>query len=127
MKLSKTTSLLILLCGMTSCNSIKTNVPYYNNHLKYFGFVFIDTGWDDPTDSEIKTNYKDEVSGFSNIADIYVGSPTDDIVKRMKDFNDMEMKSWLHLYDMFFDHVGTNYLSGSQYDLRDDYKERWDE
>ena len=98
-----------------------------HGHLKYFGFALIDVGWDDPTDKEKKTNYLDEVAPFSNIADLLVVEPTDDIVDRLQAMAAREVKAILHLHEIFF------YLasqggerSGALYDLRDDYKKRWD-
>lgn len=104
-------------------NSI-TNI---NSHIKYFGFTIVDTYWDDPTDSETKTNYADEIHTFSNIADILVVNPNDNLVQRTQTFVDLELKAILHLNELFFELVDTNSLSGSNYDLRADYQERWNE
>lgn len=87
----------------------------------------IDTYWDDPTDNQTKTNYIDEVFGFSNIADILVVNPSDNIVARMTEMNDFQVKSILHLSEIFFEIVGTSSPSGVEYDLRSDFQSRWDE
>ncbi len=95
------------------------------SHIKYFGFTIIDTHWDDPTDSETKRNYADEVHDFSNLADILVVSPTDNLTQRVQAFNNLDMKTVLHLNELFFELVGTNSPSGADYNLRTDYEERW--
>src|SRR5690554_999936 len=81
-------ALILLILLLISCR--KENKPDKTNstsHIKYFGFTLIDTYWDDPTDNQTKTNYIDEVSEFSNIADILVVTPSDNIVTRMQDIN----------------------------------------
>ncbi|MEY8848583.1 hypothetical protein AB9K26_07195 [Psychroserpens sp. XS_ASV72] len=98
-----------------------------NTHIEYFGFTIVDTFWDDPTDSETKTNYADEIHNFSNIADILVINPNDNIVQRTQTFADLNLKSILHLNELFFELVDNNSPSESNYDLRSDYQERWNE
>ncbi len=96
-------------------------------HIKYFGFTLIDTYWDDPLDSINKTVYNDEVYSFSNIADILVVTPTDNIVTRMMDMNQLDMKAYIHISELFFEYVGTTSgQSGADYNLRADYQARWD-
>ncbi len=97
-----------------------------NKHIKYFGFSLIDTYWDDPTDSEIRTNYLNEVASFSNIADILVLSPNDNIIAKMQNMNNLGVKSILHLTEIFFEFEAKGGLSGVKYKLRHDYKNRWD-
>ena len=118
-------SILVLSC---SKDRLKDPLPVkQNQNLKYFGFSLIDVGWDDPADSETKTNYIDEVASFSNVADILVLAPTDNVVSRMQAFEQMEVKVILHLSEIFFELVSTGGTkSGVIYGLRDDYKERWD-
>lgn len=96
-----------------------------NSHIEYFGFTIIDTYWDDPTDSETKTNYADEIYTFSNLADILVVKPNDNLVQRTQTFVDFELKAILHLNELFFELIDTNSPSSSNYDLRPDYQERW--
>ncbi len=117
----------ILLSFLQSCSDDDTSpVKSIDSTLKYFGFTLIDTYWDDPSDNIEKTNYVDEVHSFSNIADILVVTPEDNLVARMKEMNGLQMRSILHLNEIFFEQIGTNSASGAQYDLRIDYKERWD-
>lgn len=95
-------------------------------HIKYFGFTLIDTYWDDPTDSSTKTNYLDEVSSFSNVADILVVSPEDDLKDRISRMDQVGVKCVLHISELFFKIVDNKSSSGANYDLRADYKKRWD-
>ena len=122
------TYLLALVCLM-SCNKDNAPDPTHDlgSHIKYFGFVLIDTYWDDPTDAEPKTNYADEIYGFSNLADILIINPTDAIHRRVRTFNKLDMKAVLHLNELFFDIAGTNNQSGTDYDLRLDYEDRWNQ
>ncbi|MFS4494461.1 hypothetical protein [Maribacter sp. 2308TA10-17] len=98
-----------------------------NSHIEYFGFTIIDTYWDDPTDSESKTNYADEIHNFSNLADVLVVSPNADLTQRIQTFADLDLKAILHLNELFFELIDTNSPSGSNYNLRPDYKDRWNE
>lgn len=126
--------LIVVTLIFTSCtkDSIEANTEPINNsnqqysHIKYFGFALIDTYWDDPNDGINKTIYNDEVHTFSNIADILVVNPTDDIITRITDMNNLEMKPYLHISELFFELVGTSGPSGASYDLRPDYQSRWD-
>lgn len=98
-----------------------------SDHIKYFGFTLIDTYWDDPTDSLSKTNYTDEVHSFSNMADILVVTPSDYIIDRVNSMVNFDMKAVLHLNEIFFEVVGASSASGTDYDLRPDYQQRWDD
>lgn len=104
-----------------------SSIGNLNSHIEYFGFTIIDTYWDDPTDSETKANYADEIYTFSNLADILVVNPNDDLVQRTQTFSDFELKAILHLNELFFELVDTNSPSGANYDLRPDYQQRWNE
>jgi len=120
-----------VLCFLVSCNkqdnsSESSRPPADSSHLKYFGFTLIDTYWDDPTDAQDKTNYSDEVAPFSNVADILVISPSENIVSRMAVFEALQMKSILHIAELFFEIEGEASPSGNDYTLRTDYQERWD-
>jgi hypothetical protein len=118
-------SSLIIGCNKST---IKEPLPVKTNtNLTYFGYTLIDVGWDDPSDKEIKTNYIDEVADFSNVADILVVEPTDNIVARLQTFNQNGVKAMLHLNEIFFEQKSTGgNKSGFIYGLRSDYKTRWD-
>ncbi|MDC8000582.1 hypothetical protein POV26_06010 [Aequorivita todarodis] len=121
-------TLIFAIILLLSCHTENQPEPPLNSsHIKYFGFTLIDTYWDDPTDNQPKTNYIDEVFGFSNVADILVVDPFDTIVSRLTAMNDLQVKSILHLSEIFFELVGTSSPSGAEYGLRTDYRSRWDE
>ncbi|WP_452222410.1 hypothetical protein [Lacinutrix salivirga] len=123
----KQTILLFFLAAIFSCdnnNNINNSQP--ESHIKYFGFSLIDVFWDDPTDDpSTTTNYINEVSAFSNIADILVLNPTDNIVNRLDIMNNQDVKAYLHISELFFEQSGTNAPSGTNYNLRTDYQQRW--
>lgn len=138
MSLSKTYislfSLLLLSIAISSCKKEKVPEPVHDEFFcdtmpppQYFGFTLIDTYWDDPSDAETKTNYADEVHSFSNLADILVYDPAQDISSNLHVFDSLEMKAMLHLNEIFFEVVGTNAPSGTEYGLRADYQSRWDQ
>lgn len=114
--------LCLLACGKENSSDLQVAAA---PHVQYFGFTLIDTFWDDPTDTEVKGNYADEVQGFCNLADILVVSPDDDIVQRTAVFTEYGMKAVLHLAPLFFEAVGSESPSGTDYDLRPDYVARW--
>lgn len=120
---------ILILSILLACEKDEESSSFgnLNSHIEYFGFTIIDTYWDDPTDNQTKTNYIDEVFGFSNIADILVANPSDNIVARMTEMNNLQVKSILHLSEIFFEMVGTSSPSGTKYVLRSDYRSRWDE
>lgn len=121
-------TLIFVTVLLASCHKENQSDQTINSsHIKYFGFTLIDTYWDDPSDNQTKTNYIDEVFGFSNIADILVVNPSDNIVPRMTEMNDFQVKSILHLSEIFFEIVGTSSPSGVEYNLRTDFQSRWDE
>lgn len=120
--------LLLFICCNNPDKSLGIIDPTVNEneHLKYFGFTLIDTYWDDPTDSQTKTNYSDEVAPFSNVADILVVLPTDNVIARMQSMQQLQMKSMLYITELFFEIEGTAAPSGNDYALRSDYQSRWD-
>lgn len=113
---------------MLSCSK-EASVPDNStiDHLKFFGFTLIDTYWDDPTDGKNKMNYIDEVASFSNVADMLVIGPKDNLVERMKQMERYQMKAILHLHGLFFEQTGTTGPSGVKFSLRTDFQNRWDE
>lgn len=117
--------LIVLLVFACSNDKTTNSINEKESHLKYFGFTLIDTYWDDPTDDNSISNYKDEVYSFSNIADILVVNPTDNIISRINAFDALNMKAMLHINELFFEIIGNNAPSGTQYALRNNYQERW--
>ncbi|WP_420573554.1 hypothetical protein [Kordia sp.] len=117
----------ILFFGCSSEEAVIHSDSDVSSHIEYFGFTLVDTYWDDPTDTEVKTNYADEVHSFSNMADILVVHPTDNIVNRINTMQLLQMKSILHLQELFFEVNGDAAPSGTNYSLRSDYQSRWNE
>lgn len=128
--MKKLVPLLIMSFLLPACNGKRLKEPLpakVNQNLKYFGYTLVDVGWDDPTDKETRTNYLDEVQGFSNVADILVVNPTDNIVSRVMAFDQNGVQAILHLNEVFFEQKGTGGdKSGIIYGLRTDYQKRWD-
>lgn len=121
-------TLLFFIISLGSCHKESQPEPSVSTaHIKHFGFALIDVYWDDPTDNQTKTNYIDEVYTFSNIADISVENTTDNIIGRMTQMNNLQVKSVLHLSELFFELVGNASPSGFDYALRVDFQARWDE
>ena len=126
--ISFTAFVVILLLG---CNDSDNGLgilepnPTTTDHLEYFGFTLVDTLWDDPTDSETKADYSDEVAPFSNVADILVVFPTDNVTARLQKMQQLQMNSILHVAHLFFEIEGSDAPSGTDYTLRTDYQDRW--
>ncbi len=119
-------SYIFIVSALFNCDAVDERyVLDKSPHIKYFGFTLIDTDWDDPTDAEKKTNYADEIDHFSNLADMLVIEPDDNLVKRAQYFVELELKAVLHLNELFFELKGTDSPSGSDYDLRAEYLIRW--
>ena len=95
-----------------------------NPNLKYFGYTLVDVGFNDPTDNSSKTNYIDEVADYSNVADILVTEPTDNIVSRMQVFDQYGVKSVIHLFYLLFEETAQGGGSGHIYSLRSNYQSR---
>lgn len=94
--------------------------------LAYFGFAVVDCGWDDPHDGVPKTNYVDEVSGFSNIAQMCVYSADDFIQERIDLFQAAGIKAILHVEAILFKHAAdASSPSGSRATLRANAQENW--
>ena len=108
---------LIFLCILITTFSCKDKTEVIDttessSHIKYFGFTLVDTYWDDPTDSETKTNYADEVHSFSNMADILVAFPSQDIKPNLNIFESYDLKAVLHLNEIFFGQDGKVAIHG---------------
>jgi hypothetical protein len=122
-------TLLILVVILTSTCKKEDTPPEIlatPGQIEYFGFAMIDVGWDDPFDSpSTQKNYLEEVAHFSNIADILVENPLDNIKDRLLDMNSNNVKAYVRIQNIFFEETGINAPSGTQYTLRADYEMRW--
>lgn len=122
-----TVSLCLLLMGVhINTYAAKVN-PAPSNSLKYFGFAAIDCGWDDPQDKISKTNYVDEVSGFTNIGHMGVFSKDDLLAKRMEVFHQAKVKAMLHIEPLLFSRTKVNTPSGTKLSLRPEAEKLWND
>lgn len=96
------------------------------DHLQFFGFALVDVFWDDPSDRALVSNYIEEVAPFCNIADMLVVEPSDNIVDRLSFFSASNVKAIIHLNFLLFEQVGNDAPSGANFDLRKDFRQRWD-
>ncbi len=93
---------------------------------KYFGYALIDCGHDDPFDTSPKTNYVTEVAAFTNIAQMCVFSPNDNIVSRLNLMTKNGMTAMLSVQGIFFaGKPDASTGSGLKFTLLPDYKTRW--
>ncbi|WP_235293779.1 hypothetical protein [Portibacter lacus] len=122
---------ILLSCIFFSCSKDPNTEPLpspRNPNLKYFGFSLVDVFFDDPTDDDPKTNYASEVFEMSNLADILVFAPDQNIISNLEIMDGFQMKAYLHLNEIFFELKETGGdKSGVINGLRSDYQERWTE
>ena len=89
------------------------------NGLGYFGFTVVDCGWDDPSDATVKKNYIDEVSSFSNIAQMCVYASSDKISNRITRFSNVGVKAIVSIESILFQPgQGTSPSGGKKMILR---------
>lgn len=122
--------LLIIASMVTACkvspSSTVVSVETSSNGLEYFGFAVVDCGWDDPHDDEIRTNYVDEVTGFTNVAQMCVYDATENLQSRIELFSKANIKALLHIELILFTHQPSIFTgSGVKAKLRSDAQERW--
>lgn len=94
-------------------------------HLQFFGFALVDVLWDDPHDAVATTNYITEVDSFSNLAQLGIYTPTDNIITRVQLMNELCVKPLLSIQSIFFEYVDTIAPSGVNYNLLANYEDRW--
>lgn len=119
---------IILLTGLgTACsNPAGTPVPT-NASLRYFGYALIDCGLDDPTDTTHQKNYVSEVASFSNVAQMCVFDPSENIVDRLQLMSKNDLRALLSVQAIFF--VGnpdSSQGSGMNFDIHPQYQMRWE-
>lgn len=122
----------LLTCSvlLISCNTalffptISSPAPA---HLKYFGHYFVDVEVDDPHDTTNKTNFTDEVASSSNLAQMTAYYASQDLRTRIKTMNDLCVKPFLSLQEVFFDRINAAAPSGGKrFALVSDYQSRWE-
>lgn len=93
---------------------------------RYFGYAVVDCGYDDPLDSEVRTNYVSEVASFTNIGQMCAYDPSDNIVARLQFMTDNGMQAILSIQGIFFEgRPDATQGSGMKYTLYPNYLSRW--
>lgn len=116
----------VAACGIACSGSAGTALPTEPS-LRYFGYALVDCGFDDPLDTKAQTNYVAEVAAFSNIAQMCVFDPAENIADRLDLMSESGVKALLSVQAIFF--VGTpdtTQGSGMNFDLHPQYQSRWD-
>ena len=119
--------LVITACGSKNSDSSGASVPIEPS-LQYFGYALVDCGFDDPLDNVTQTNYITEVASFTNIAQMCVFDPNENILGRLQLMSESGLKALLSVQAIFF--VGTPDATqggGMNYDIHPQYQARWDE
>ncbi|MEJ2619459.1 MAG: hypothetical protein P8163_04200 [Candidatus Thiodiazotropha sp.] len=118
---------LACLVGCGQHTTSNTNGTYQEkNSLQYFGFALVDCGWDDPNDNTTKTNYVDEISGFTNVAQMCVYSPDAFIGNRIYDFSRVGVKAVLNIEEILFERSeDASSPSGERLKLQPNAKTLW--
>lgn len=94
--------------------------------LRYFGYGLVDCGHDDPSDTTAEGNYIAEVASFTNVAQMCVYGPTENIQSRLKLMSRNGVAALLSVQAVFF--AGTpdpTQGSGMKFSLHPKYRERW--
>lgn len=117
----------IFLTGFGTASSSSVAVPASKNgSLQYFGYALVDCGIDDPADAVDRRNYVTEVASFSNVAQMCVFDPSENIVDRLQLMSKNDLKALLSVQAIFF--VGNpdaTQGSGMNFDLHPQYQARW--
>ena len=95
------------------------------SRLQYFGFYLVDTFVDDAYDGVKKSNYTDEVAGFTNLNQMAVFNPTDNVVSRVNLMDSQCTKPFLGLENIFWYEDGKQLNGNRQFKLFADFKARW--
>ncbi len=133
--LKSITAVLLIIIILTGCGSgsesesalpVDNDVEVAKSDLQYFGFAAIDCMFDAPNDSEIKTNFVDEVSGFTNIGQMCVSDPFELISDRVINFSQKGISPILHIESILFEHNDDpTTRSGVRIQLRNNAQARW--
>ncbi|ADI15573.1 hypothetical protein Trad_2465 [Truepera radiovictrix DSM 17093] len=129
-RLTATALLLVLvsvLLGYGEWRSFTLSPPLGPHRPSYFGFAAVDAFWDAPNDREVKTNYLDEVAGFTNVAQMSASIPEASLAHRLRRFQQAEVKAILHVEALLFDHLeDPSSPTGTRTVLLPDAQARWD-
>ncbi len=120
--------LALLGCGQsTPWPAVQSvEIKAVQNNLAYFGFAGVDCQWDDPGDSETKSNYVDEVGEFTNLAQLCVYSPQETLGERLTLFRQAGLKALLSIEPILFETVAdAESPSGEHIFLASEAEHRW--
>ena len=122
---------LLLACTGVGAQAKPKKYPRASSHLKHFGFVVVDSGWHDPLDVNVtdplRTNYVDEVAGFTDTNHMVIFDYQDDVVSRLRYMRSKRMKALLAVEGVLFNNNPPDPLEADQRLVRPfpDYRERW--
>jgi hypothetical protein len=103
-----------------------THAQLANERIRYFGFALVDCGYDDPLDSEAKTNYVDELAGWANLAQLCATDPDENLGARLDAFAHAGVQAALFVEPLLFAaHPDPTTPSGRRLTLRPDAAARW--
>lgn len=119
----------LLLCALLAgCSASADPAPDDDDvpasHLRYFGYVAVDCGWDDPHDASPKSSYLDEVASFTNLAHMCAYGHTDDVRARLDAMERARVRPLLDVSSIFWVDVDDDTMVVN-YDLAPDYAEHW--
>ncbi len=118
----------IFLTGFgTACSNPVATPASTNGSLQYFGYALVDCGFDDPTDTVDRRNYVTEVASFSNVAQMCVFDPSENILDRLQLMSKNNLKALLSIQAIFF--VGSpdaTQGSGMNFAIHPQYQARWE-
>ena len=129
--LGRTVSSLFALAALGSCVScllLLDAAPASAEDLRYFGFVGIDCGVEDPHDDEPIVDYLPEVTGFTNLAHLCVYDPStaSSLPSRLARMNESGIKAILDVQNIFFEPGLVTAPAGTPaLQLRPDALQRW--
>ena len=113
--------LVFVVYGCASPPSVVTE-----GHIVYYGFAAVDCLWDDPHDMFSKTNYVDEVAGFTNLAQLCVFSEQEPLETRLNAFHTFGIKALLSVEPLLFDRQpDSSSPSGERITLSSEAQARW--
>ncbi len=94
-------------------------------HLKYFGYFLIDVGQPSTFNPLPNNNYINEVASFTNLNQIAVYYPTENLVSRINLMHSLCTKPFVSLQELLYYQIDANAPSGKHLKLYADYQARW--
>lgn len=116
-----------VLAYSPGCTSMPAVPDAERASLRYFGYALVDCAFDDPLDADRSTSYVSEVAPFTNIAQLCVFDPAENIQGRLALMSQHRIRALLSVQAIFF--VGTPDSaqgSGTKFTLHPQYRARWE-